>query len=66
VTTLLATPALPLHTAGRYVAAAYIVFVVIVVLYVGIMALRLRRIERGVAELDARASEREQRSGAVQ
>jgi len=34
-------PALPLHTAGPYVAAAYIVFVLILLVYVGIMATRL-------------------------
>jgi flagellar biosynthesis/type III secretory pathway M-ring protein FliF/YscJ len=52
----LATPALPLHTAGKYVAAAYIVFVVLIVLYVAIMAMRLRRMERSIAELDERAA----------
>jgi hypothetical protein len=44
-------PALPLHTAGRYVAAAYIVLFLIVLVYVGIMALRLGRIERELGEL---------------
>ena len=57
--TLLATaPALPLHKAGPYVAAAYIVFVVLLLVYLGIMALRTSRTEREVAalrqELDAR------------
>ncbi len=46
-----AAPALPLHTAGPYVAAAYIVFVVLILVYVGIMAARLRRTERGLADL---------------
>jgi hypothetical protein len=44
-------PALPLHTAGKYVAAAYVVFFAIVLIYVAIMAVRLKRIERDVAEL---------------
>ena len=44
-------PALPLHTAGKYVAAAYIVFLAIVLLYVAIMATRLARTERDLAEL---------------
>ena len=35
------TPALPLHTAGPYVAAAYIVFLLIVLIYVLIMARKL-------------------------
>ena len=44
-------PALPLHTAGKYVAAAYIVLFAIVLIYVAIMALRLRRVERELGEL---------------
>ena len=44
-------PALPLHTAGKYVAAAYIVFLALVLLYVAIMASRLVRTERDLAEL---------------
>jgi hypothetical protein len=45
------TPALPLDEAGKYVAGAYIVFVVLLVIYVGIMATRLQRIEREMREL---------------
>jgi hypothetical protein len=44
-------PALPLHTAGPYVAAAYIVFVAIILLYVAIMATKLVRTERTLVEL---------------
>lgn len=44
-------PALPLHTAGKYVAGAYIVFVAILLIYVAIMAIRLSRNERDIAEL---------------
>jgi hypothetical protein len=44
-------PALPLHTAGKYVAAAYIVAFAIVLIYVAIMAIRLGRIERELGEL---------------
>jgi hypothetical protein len=52
VTGLLATaPALPLHTAGKYVAGAYIVFMAIVLIYLGIMAVRLQRTERDLTEL---------------
>ena len=43
--------ALPLHTAGPYVAAAYIVFVALILLYVAIMAGKLSRIERELGEL---------------
>ena len=45
------TPALPLHTAGKYVAAAYIVVFVVVLIYVAIMAIRLSRIEGELGEL---------------
>jgi hypothetical protein len=44
-------PALPLHAAGKYVAGAYIVFVAILLIYVGIMATRLARTERELDEL---------------
>jgi hypothetical protein len=53
-------PALPLHEAGKYVAGAYIVVFVLVLIYVAIMALRLSRIERDLGELlelSARAPE---------
>ena len=45
------TPALPLHTAGKYVAAAYIVLFAMVLVYVAIMAIRMSRIERELGEL---------------
>jgi len=51
-------PALPLHTAGKYVAAAYLVLFALVLIYVAIMAIRLSRIERELGELLA-LSERE-------
>jgi len=44
-------PALPLHTAGKYVAGAYIVFLALLLVYVAIMASRLSRTERELAEL---------------
>jgi hypothetical protein len=44
-------PALPLHTAGKYVAGAYIVLFALVLVYVAIMAVRLGRIEREMGEL---------------
>jgi hypothetical protein len=44
-------PALPLHTAGKYVAGAYIVFLVVVLIYVAIMAVRLQHTERELIEL---------------
>jgi hypothetical protein len=44
-------PALPLHTAGKYVAGAYVVLFALVLIYVAIMAIRLSRIERQLGEL---------------
>jgi hypothetical protein len=48
---LAAAPALPLHSAGKYVAGAYIVFLALVLIYVVIMATRLSRTEKDIAEL---------------
>jgi hypothetical protein len=44
-------PALPLDEAGRYVAAAYVVFVALLLVYVAIMAAKLGRIDRELGEL---------------
>jgi hypothetical protein len=44
-------PALPLHTAVKYVAGAYCVFLAIVLIYVAIMAVRLGRSERELSDL---------------
>ena len=53
--TLLAElPALPLHEAGKYVAAAYVVVFALVLVYVAIMAIRLSHLERDLGELLAR------------
>jgi len=53
-------PALPLDSAGPYVAGAFLVFLALVLVYVGIMASKLARIERELAEmteqLDARTA----------
>ena len=60
---LAVAPALPLHTAGKYVAGAYIVFMAIVLIYVAIMATRLSRTERDLVELrrDVEARKQEER-----
>jgi hypothetical protein len=44
-------PALPLDEAGKYVAAAYVVFVALILVYVAIMAAKLQRIERELGTL---------------
>jgi CcmD family protein len=52
-------PALPLDDAGPYVAAAYLVFFALILIYVSIMATKLGRIEREIGELSEAADERE-------
>lgn len=52
-------PALPLDEAGKYVAAAYVVFLGLILVYVAIMATRLSRIEEEVAELSKLLDERD-------
>jgi hypothetical protein len=64
------SPALPLDEAGKYVAAAYLVFLALVLIYVAIMASRLGRLEREIGELADQlerdpASEDDERSEAV-
>jgi hypothetical protein len=44
-------PALPLGHAGKFVAAAYIVFVLLILIYVAIMAVRAQRLEHELDEL---------------
>lgn len=57
---LAVAPALPLHSAGKYVAGAYIVFLALVLIYVAIMATRLSRAERELGELMRDLQAREQ------
>jgi hypothetical protein len=54
----IAAPALPLDEAGKYVAGAYIVFVLLLVIYVGIMATKLQRIEKELREVATVAEQR--------
>ena len=54
----LGAPALPLDEAGKYVAGAYIVFLVLIIVYVAIMAAKLQRIERELRDLAAFAETR--------
>jgi hypothetical protein len=59
-TVLSEVPALPLHTAGKYVAGAYIVLFALVLIYVAIMAIRLSRIERDLGELLSELDQRQE------
>ncbi len=52
-------PALPLDEAGAYVAAAYLVFLALILAYVGIMASKLGRIEKELTELTELAARRD-------
>ena len=54
----IAAPALPLDEAGKYVAGAYVVFMVLIVVYVAIMAAKLQRIGRELRELAGFAEQR--------
>jgi CcmD family protein len=47
----LASPALPLDEAGKYVAGAYVVFFTLILIYVAIMGAKLARIDRELTEL---------------
>ena len=51
-------PALPLDEAGKYVAGAYVAFTVLLLVYVGIMAARMSRLQREIAELADRVEGR--------
>jgi len=55
-------PALPLGSAGKYVAAAYIVFLAMIVIYVAIMVKRQKRNERELAELARELRARRERT----
>jgi hypothetical protein len=55
-------PALPLDEAGKYVAGAYVVFLVLILVYVAIMASKLQRIERELHELAGLAERNKQGS----
>jgi hypothetical protein len=57
---VIAAPALPLHSAGKYVAGAYIVFLALVLIYVAIMARRLTRTEHELTELRAEVDKQQQ------
>jgi hypothetical protein len=52
-------PALPLDDAGPYVAAAYLVFLALILVYVAIMAGKLARIARELGEVSELVARRD-------
>src|ERR1700744_1649648 len=46
-----AAPSVPNDVGGKYVAGAYVVFIVLLLVYVAIMAMKLARIEKGLGEV---------------
>ena len=42
---------MPLDEAGKYVAAAYVVFVALILIYVAIIGAKIARIDRQISEL---------------
>lgn len=46
-----ADPSVPNDVGGKFVAGAYVVFIVLLLVYVAIMAMKLVRIERGLGEV---------------
>jgi len=48
---LAADPSVPNDVGGKYVAGAYVVFIVLLLVYVAIMAMKLARIEKGLGEV---------------
>ncbi len=51
-------PAIPNDVGGKYVAGAYIVFVLLLLIYVVIMGLKVARIERDLREVAEIAEQR--------
>ncbi|MBN9623711.1 MAG: hypothetical protein J0H06_12295 [Actinobacteria bacterium] len=60
---IVAAPAIPNDVGGKYVAGAYIVFVLLLLIYVGIMARKLAGIERGLREVAEVAEQRKADAG---
>jgi hypothetical protein len=61
---LFAAPSIPNDVGGKYVAGAYIVFVVLLLVYVAIMGMKLARIERGLRDVAEIAEQRKEGAAA--
>jgi Tfp pilus assembly protein PilX len=55
---IVAAPSIPNDVGGKYVAGAYIVFILLLLIYVAIMGMKLARIERDLTEIAAIAEQR--------
>jgi hypothetical protein len=55
---LFAAPSIPNDVGGKYVAGAYIVFLLLLLIYVVIMGMKLARIERELREVAEIAEQR--------
>jgi hypothetical protein len=62
---LFAAPAIPNDVGGKYVAGAYIVFVLLLLIYVAIMGMKLARIERDLREVAEIAEQRRDDAAAL-
>jgi hypothetical protein len=62
---LLAVTAVPDNIGGKYVAGAYIVFVVLLLIYLSIMAMKLARIERDLTSVAEIAEQRKDEGAAA-
>jgi hypothetical protein len=60
---LAADPSVPNDIGGKYVAGAYVVFIVLLLIYVAIMAMKLARIEKGLGEVAEIAEARRDEGG---
>jgi hypothetical protein len=66
VNVLFATPAIPNDVGGKYVAGAYVVFLVLLLVYVAIMGMKLARIERGLRDVAEIAEQRKDGDAAAE
>jgi hypothetical protein len=57
---IVAAPSIPNDVGGKYVAGAYIVFVLLLLIYVAIMAMKLARIERDLTDVAEIAEQRKE------
>ena len=60
-----AAPAIPNDVGGKYVAGAYIVFVLLLLIYVAIMGMKVARIESGLREVAEIAEQRKDDAAAT-